>query len=825
VIDGALRYLHRIPIALGLASLTVAVAIATGGFARGPVPWVREVFGTGLDPFLEHHNYFSPITSVFLVSGLGELIVVVVGIVVLVGVAERLMGWRRTLVVFGASTVVGTALGIGLQALGLDFHELWSIGVKDLTTLDPFTPIAGTILAASAFAGPLWRRRIRVLGFSILIMFLLYSGQPGDLFRFLSALVGFALGVLMAPGKPQLRWQRSSHSETRGLLAAVLVITAVGPLITVFSRAKFGPLHSLGLLFRDVLPHLGTVTQHCRLDLRTNTCLRDFALARLDGPGPVLLTLMPLLVLLIAALGILQGKRFAAWLAIGVNVVLAVLAGYFYGFIRLSGAPVAVVSSRGPLEATIELIVSVLVPLMVALLILGNLRHLTVSVARRVVANYTLAVVIAFALLSSVYLVVGALTRNQFRPRISIDELITDLPQRFVPVGFLGVERIEFVPTGTIPRLVYQWIGPAFWLVVLIGAIVVLASVFDHSRAEDRDRARELLVRTGGGSLGFMTTWAGNHWWFTHDGAAAVAYRVVNGVAITTSEPLCTADRRDATVRQFATFCDDNGWIPVYYSVHDEFRQIFAAMGWSTMIVGEETVLKPATWSMKGRKWQDIRSSINRAERGGIRAEWTSYARLPLHMSSQIEEISEQWVAEKGLPELGFTLGGLDELKDPDVAIMLAIGPDDWIEAVTSWMPCYRNGETIGWTLDFMRRRPDSMNGVMEFLIASAVIHMQTREIEFMSLSAAPLAQETRSSSDRERGMTRLLAFIGATLEPVYGFRSLLRFKQKFQPEYRPLFMAYADPFTLPTIGTALARAYLPTMSMGATLRFMRSLR
>ena len=243
------------------------------------------------------------------------------------------------------------------------------------------------------------------------------------------------------------------------------------------------------------------------------------------------------------------------------------------------------------------------------------------------------------------------------------------------------------------------------------------------------------------------------------------------------------------------------------------------------MVVGEETVLRPATWSMKGRKWQDIRSSINRAERSGIRAEWTSYARLPLHMSSQIEEISEQWVAEKGLPELGFTLGGLTELKDPDVAIMLAVGPDDWIEAVTSWMPCYRDGEIIGWTLDFMRRRPDSMNGVMEFLIASAVIRMQTREIEFMSLSAAPLAQEARSSGDGSSGVLRFLAFIGAALEPVYGFRSLLRFKQKFQPEYRPLFMAYADPFTLPTIGTAIARAYLPTMSMGATLRFMRSLR
>ena len=33
-------------------------------------------------------------------------------------------------------------------------------------------------------------------------------------------------------------------------------------------------------------------------------------------------------------------------------------------------------------------------------------------------------------------------------------------------------------------------------------------------------------------------------------------------------------------------------------------------------------------------------------------------------------EICEQWVVQKGLPELGFTLGGLDELPDPDVRLM-----------------------------------------------------------------------------------------------------------------------------------------------------------
>jgi phosphatidylglycerol lysyltransferase len=61
-------------------------------------------------------------------------------------------------------------------------------------------------------------------------------------------------------------------------------------------------------------------------------------------------------------------------------------------------------------------------------------------------------------------------------------------------------------------------------------------------------------------------------------------------------------------------------------------------------------------------------------------------------------------------------------------------------------------------------------------------------------------------------------------LEPVYGFQSLCRFKQKFQPELQTLVMAYADPFALPAIGTALARAYLPDLSLRQAVRFMRSL-
>jgi lysylphosphatidylglycerol synthetase-like protein (DUF2156 family) len=68
-----------------------------------------------------------------------------------------------------------------------------------------------------------------------------------------------------------------------------------------------------------------------------------------------------------------------------------------------------------------------------------------------------------------------------------------------------------------------------------------------------------------------------------------------------------------------------------------------------------------------------------------------------------------------------------------------------------------------------------------------------------------------------------VLDYLSASLEPVYGFQSLLRFKRKFQPEFRPLIMAYPDTVALPRIGIALTRAYLPGLSMPQAAGLMRS--
>jgi lysylphosphatidylglycerol synthetase-like protein (DUF2156 family) len=241
--------------------------------------------------------------------------------------------------------------------------------------------------------------------------------------------------------------------------------------------------------------------------------------------------------------------------------------------------------------------------------------------------------------------------------------------------------------------------------------------------------------------------------------------------------------------------------------------------------VAAETWLPLGELSFTGRRWQNVRTAIHRATREGVRAEWLSWSAAPSALRTQVAELSEEWLAAKGLPEMGFTLGGLDELNDPDIRCLIAGGADGTVHGITSWMPVYASGRPVGWTLDFMRRNtePGTLRGVLEFLIATAATAFREEGAHFVSLSGAPLARLDRGG-ERD-SVQRLLDMLGRVLEPVYGFQSLLAFKAKFQPTYQPLWMAYPDPAALPGIANAITKAYLPHLTARQGTRLLRRLR
>ncbi len=207
-----------------------------------------------------------------------------------------------------------------------------------------------------------------------------------------------------------------------------------------------------------------------------------------------------------------------------------------------------------------------------------------------------------------------------------------------------------------------------------------------------------------------------------------------------------------------------------------------------------------------------MRTSLNRAQREGMTFRLSRLSDESWGVRQQLSAISDSWVGEKGLPEMGFTLGTLHEAADPEVRLALAVSPAGDVDGFLSWLPVYGEGAIRGWTLDLMRRREGGFGPVMEYLIGASAQQFSNEGAAVMSLSGAPLAHEYPADAGVIADLQERMA---AMLEPVYGFASLHRFKQKFHPRYETMYLLYRDEADLTRIGAALTRAFLPH----ATLR------
>ena len=778
-----------------LLVLVASVTAAALRFAHGrPVP-------DALVPF----RVFAVTTGVL------ALILTLAGVVLLVGASERLMGSRRTVSAFLATSVVGAAAAAVVGVIDPDGRRGAAL-LSGAEGLDPWTAILGTVTTASAFAGPLWRRRIRVNALAVVLTLFLYAGHTADLSAVVATAAGWGLGEVFRRTPKRTGWTRSSHRETRVLLGTVVLVSAVGPVIALVSRARVGLLAPIAAVVG-----MGPADQPsaCRADGVAGECLHRLLTYRATDPWSLLLAIAPLLVLVVGAIGLFRGSRFAVWLVVVVDTVTGIAAAVTYT--HVPGRVDQLRGSDDDLVVGLSIAASVAVPLVTALVLVLLRRSFTVAVARRRVVAFAVTVLAAAAVLATVvYISADAAPVRVHDPLGLVVAVLGPLSpvvhHRDLPIRDPGL------------RTVLSLVGPLLWAVVAVAAIRPAGAAPGATDADvsavDRERARALLVAGGGDTFGWMATWPGSAHWFTADGRAGVAYRRTGTVAVALG-PFGWPDARVSALTEFARHCDDNGWTAVFHGIDTTSASALTALGWRTLPVAEDASFDPRDWTTKGSRKQDVRTAVNKARRSGFTATWSSWQDLPVATTRQIESISEEWVADRELPEMGFTLGSLDEMRDPAVRTLVAQDAEGTVLGVTSWLPSHREGRVVGWTLDVMRRRTDAPNGVMEFLVASAADVMREQGAERLGLSAAPLARTPGTGSTGD-GVETLLELVGGVLEPVYGFRSLLRFKRKFGPELEPLVLAYPDPVALPAIGVAVVRAYLPDLSLRQALALVR---
>jgi len=333
-----------------------------------------------------------------------------------------------------------------------------------------------------------------------------------------------------------------------------------------------------------------------------------------------------------------------------------------------------------------------------------------------------------------------------------------------------------------------------FYLLVLVLRPVILRR---RQEAPAADVAR-VVGEHGRRSLSAFAAQDDKHHLQVAGGRGLVAYAVRGHVAFAAGDPLCAEGDLEAAAGEWLDHCRHNGWTPCVYEAAEEALPVYRRLGLRSLKMAEEAVVDLPSFGLGGGKRAALRSMVHKVARMGlvVRRYDRRNAALPA-VDEQVEEISEAWLAEKRLGEMGFSLGRFS-LESLDGAFVFLCLEGERVIAFTTWRP-YRGGRAA--LLDLMRKRQEAPSGTMDLLIARSLEELREVGLEEASLANAPLANVGEPRGGLEKGVALLFEHMNA----FYGYKNLFQFKKKFAPRWEGRHLVYPRGADLPRVVYALA--------------------
>jgi phosphatidylglycerol lysyltransferase len=290
--------------------------------------------------------------------------------------------------------------------------------------------------------------------------------------------------------------------------------------------------------------------------------------------------------------------------------------------------------------------------------------------------------------------------REAFRSGIFVLEPEAE-PQTLLAERFLGSLQIA------------GWLARLYMLVLLLRPVIL------RSRQE---APPEAVARTfqahGRHSLAAFAVQPDKNHLSVAGGEGLVAYAVRGAIALACGDPLAPPELFEPAVRDFLAFCRTNGWTPCIYEAAEEGLPVYRALGLRVLKIAEEAVLDLPRFSLAGGRRASLRSMVHKTMKMGLAVRrYEPAARAEPALDEQLERISEEWLEDKRLGEMGFSLGrfSLEGLAGGPVFVCEKEGQ---VQAFCSWLP-YGGGQAV--VLDLMRKRRDAVSGTMDLLLAEAL--------------------------------------------------------------------------------------------------------
>lgn len=364
--------------------------------------------------------------------------------------------------------------------------------------------------------------------------------------------------------------------------------------------------------------------------------------------------------------------------------------------------------------------------------------------------------------------------------------------------------------------------GGHAWVAYIVGAIsattliIALAAFLrsvrkDHVLSQENElRVRRLLLEWGDSdSLGYFATRRDKALIWSPNGEAVIAYRVIAGISLASGDPVGNPNAWSAVIRAWLDEASVYGWAPGVVSASEIGAKAYVDAGFRALSMGDEAIIDVADFTLDGRTMRPVRQAVTRATRAGYRTEVVRHRDLTAAHRAELATRAAQWRGAQTERGFSMALSRLGDAADGSCLAVLAFGPTGELAGVLSFVPWGSRGIS----LDVMRRDPASVNGLIEFMVASLVETASDHGVHRISLNFA-MFREVFSDAERV-GAGPVLRIANSALTFASRFwqlHSLYQSNEKYLPRWSPRLICYGRSTSLTQllIAAGIAEGFIP---------------
>ncbi len=316
--------------------------------------------------------------------------------------------------------------------------------------------------------------------------------------------------------------------------------------------------------------------------------------------------------------------------------------------------------------------------------------------------------------------------------------------------------------------------------------------------------ARLLLEKYGVDSLSYFSLHEKKKFFFSSTGKSFLAYTVEGKVALVSGDPIGPPEDISPLLKEFHYFTKGAKYSSCFVGITQSMLPRLMQQGHKTLPIGNEAeILLP--FFNKNLLKKKVRRAERYILRFGITCKIYKRSSIPAEYLNQLERVSEEWLKGKGKKEKGYcmTLGRFPQQLDADCEIVLALKNHNVLGYLTL-VPVYASKSL---SLDAMRIKRNTPNGLTEFLLMQAFEYFKNRNINTISLNFTTFYQQPQIRSKNLHALFVAVLFKGLCY--LYKTHSLYRFNNKFFPQWRERYIAYEKRRFIPYYLYAIVKTEL----------------